>query len=49
MAVQALREGQKGEMVGIVGGKIVYTPIRDTWEKKKELNPYLKQLVRTLW
>jgi 6-phosphofructokinase 1 len=49
MAVQALRDGQKGKMVGIVGGKIAYTSIRDTWEKKKELNPHLRQLVRTLW
>jgi 6-phosphofructokinase 1 len=49
MAVQALRDGQKGKMVGITGGKITYTPLRDTWEKKKELNPNLRQLMRTLW
>jgi 6-phosphofructokinase 1 len=49
MAVQALLDGQKGKMVGITGGNITYTAIRDTWEKKKELNPHLRQLVRTLW
>jgi 6-phosphofructokinase 1 len=49
LAVQALMDGHQGEMVGIVGGKITYTALRDTWGKKKELNPDLKQLVRTLW
>jgi 6-phosphofructokinase 1 len=48
-AVQALVNGTKGKMVGVVGGNIVYTPLRDTWEKKKELNPRLKQLVQLLW
>jgi 6-phosphofructokinase 1 len=49
LAVKALLDGRKGEMVGIVGGKITYTPLKDTWEKKKELNSELRQLVKTLW
>jgi 6-phosphofructokinase 1 len=48
-AVQALVDGTKGNMVGIVGSNITYTPLRETWEKKKELNPRLGQLVQFLW
>ena len=48
-AVQALIDGTKGKMVGIVEGNVTYTPLRDTWEKKKELNPRLRQLVQLLW
>ena len=48
-AVQALADGKKGVMVGIVGGKQKYTPLEDTWEKEKELNPRLRQLVQLLW
>jgi 6-phosphofructokinase 1 len=48
-AVQALVDGTKGKMVGVVGGNITYTPLRDTWEKKKEPNPRLRQLVQFLW
>jgi 6-phosphofructokinase 1 len=48
-AVQALIDDVKGKMVGIVGGTIIYTALRDTWGKKKELNSRLKQLVQQLW
>jgi 6-phosphofructokinase 1 len=48
-AVRALAEGKKGKMVGFVGGHLTYTPLRDTWEKKKELNPFLRQLIQLLW
>jgi 6-phosphofructokinase 1 len=48
-AVRALLDGIKGKMAGIVGGKLLYTPLQETWEKKKELNPALKQLAQTLW
>jgi 6-phosphofructokinase 1 len=48
-AVQALADGRKGKMVGIVRGNITYTPLRDTWGKKKELNRRLRQLVQLLW
>jgi 6-phosphofructokinase 1 len=48
-AVQALVDGIKGKMVGIISGNITYTPLRDTWEKKKELNPRIRQLVQVLW
>jgi 6-phosphofructokinase 1 len=48
-AVQALLDGTKGKMVGIIGGNIIYTSLRDTWEKKKKLNPRLRQLVQALW
>jgi 6-phosphofructokinase 1 len=48
-AVQALAEGIKGKMVGMIGGNMTYTPLRDSWEKKKELNPRLRQLIQLLW
>ena len=48
-AVQALVDGVNNKMVGIVGNNITYTPLRDTWEKKKELNPHLRHLNRLLW
>jgi 6-phosphofructokinase 1 len=48
-AVQALLDGENGKMLGIVGNKIAYTPLKDTWEKKKELDPLLKKLFRSLW
>lgn len=47
-AVQALANGIKGQMVGEVEGKIIYTPLRDTWEKQKELKHSLRQLVQVL-
>lgn len=48
-AIQALVDGTKGKMVGIVGGTISYTNLRDTWEKRKELNPRLRQFIQLLW
>jgi 6-phosphofructokinase 1 len=48
-AVQALQDGVKGKMVGIVGDTITYTNLRDTWEKKKGLNPRLRQSLQLLW
>ena len=48
-AVEALADGKKGKMVGIVSGKLTYTPLEYTWEKKKELNPRLRQLMQILW
>lgn len=34
-AVEGLINGKKGMVVGEIKGQIVYTPFRDTWEKKK--------------
>lgn len=48
-AVQALVDGTKGKMVGIVGGNLTYTPLRATFENKKELNPRFEQLFQRLW
>ena len=48
-AVQALMDDVNGRMVGIVGGNLIYTPMSDTWEKKKELNARIKQHMRMLW
>jgi 6-phosphofructokinase 1 len=48
-AVQDLAEGVTGKMVGIVGGNVVYTDLKDTWEKKKKLSSRLSELVQQLW
>ena len=43
-AVQALLSNRNGEMVGEICGKLAYTPLQYTWDKKKELNTDLKRL-----
>jgi 6-phosphofructokinase 1 len=48
-AVQALMAGRQGEMVGEVKGDIIYTPLADTWEKKKGLNDNLQHIAQILF
>ncbi len=48
-AVVALLEGRSGYMVGEVKNEIVHTPLADTWEKKKTLNPRLEALAGLLF
>ena len=43
-AVQGLIDGKSGCIVGEVKGEIVYTPLHDTWQKQKHLDPELKAL-----
>ena len=47
-AVRALVEGKEGYMVGEIKGEITYTPLKDTWEKKKQLNADLEELAELL-
>ncbi len=47
-AVDALVAGKSGYMVGELEGKITFTPLRETWEKRKELDNNLLQLVKVL-
>ncbi len=47
-AVQALVDGKGGIMVGEINREIVYTPIKDTWEKKKTLHSGLINLMKLL-
>lgn len=47
-AVEAINQGMKGLMAGMVEGKLTYTPLADTWEKKKDLNPRLEHLTKIL-
>jgi 6-phosphofructokinase 1 len=47
-AVRALMNGKGGHMVGEINGEIAYTPFRDTWQKKKQLNASLKELAKLL-
>jgi 6-phosphofructokinase 1 len=47
-AVVALCEGKKNMMVGQVGGKLVFTPMRDTYEKKKSIDQDLWMLSKIL-
>ena len=43
-AVRALVAGKSGYMVGEMNLRAAYTPLRDTWEKKKELNVELVEM-----
>ncbi len=43
-AVRALVAGKSGYMVGEMNWRVAYTPLRDTWEKKKELNVELVEM-----
>jgi len=47
-AVDAVREGRFGVMVGQVNSQIVHTPFEDTWTKKKPVDSYLLQLAGIL-
>ncbi len=37
-AVFALMDGKKGVMVGRTGGEMTYTPLNETWEKRKDVS-----------
>jgi 6-phosphofructokinase 1 len=47
-AVDALVKGMSGYMVGELKGEIAFTPLRETWEKSKELDSNLLQLIKVL-
>jgi 6-phosphofructokinase 1 len=47
-AVDALIRGMSCYMVGELKGEIAFTPLRETWEKRKELDSNLLQLVKVL-
>jgi 6-phosphofructokinase 1 len=47
-AVDALINGKAGYMVGESKGEITFTPLRETWEKTKELDSDLLRLVKVL-
>jgi len=47
-AVDALVKGMSSYMVGEVKGEIALTPLRETWEKRKQLDANLLRLVKVL-
>ncbi len=47
-AVDALLDGKAGYMVGELKGEIAFTPLRETWEKRKELDSNSLRLVKVL-
>jgi 6-phosphofructokinase 1 len=47
-AVQALIDGKGGHMIGLINREIAYTPLNDTWEKKKSLPVGLIDLLKIL-
>lgn len=47
-AVEALETGHTGEMAGIVGGKVKFTPFALTWEKRKAFDMGLYALAGVL-
>ena len=40
-AVDGILDGKRGVAVGELKGDIVYTPFRETWKKKKNLDSHL--------
>jgi 6-phosphofructokinase 1 len=47
-AVDALLEGQTGVMVGEIHGKIAFTPLKETWTKRKSIDKDLWRLASIL-
>jgi 6-phosphofructokinase 1 len=47
-AIEAFLNGKNGYMVGEINNEISYTPLRDTWEKKKPLSTRLQKLAGLL-
>ncbi len=47
-AVDALVKGMSGYMVGELKGEIAFTPLRETWERRKELDSDLLRLIKVL-
>jgi 6-phosphofructokinase 1 len=47
-AVQALLEGKGGYMLGEINREVAYTPLKDTWGKKKQLHVGLTDLIKFL-
>jgi 6-phosphofructokinase 1 len=47
-AVDAFLSGNNGYMVGEMNNEIIYTPLRETWEKKKVLSARHRELGRLL-
>ncbi|MFH1259829.1 MAG: 6-phosphofructokinase [Elusimicrobiota bacterium] len=47
-AVDSLLKGETGKMTGEVGEQLVLVPLADTWQKKKDLDGYLYQLIKIL-
>jgi 6-phosphofructokinase 1 len=47
-AVDALVKGMAGYMVGELKGEIAFTPLRDTWGKRKDLDSELLRLIKVL-
>jgi 6-phosphofructokinase 1 len=47
-AIDALVNGKTGYMVGELKSEIAFTPLRETWEKRKELDSSLLRLIKVL-
>ena len=47
-AVEALLEGHANVMVGLIGGEVRHTPMRNVWSRKKTINYELLKLTRLL-
>ena len=44
----ALLDGKSAVMVGIHAGEVVYIPLHETWEKKKDVSLEMRELAKTL-
>jgi len=48
VAIEAVLNSKKGNMVGEVRGEIVYTPLRDSWEQTKKVDDFLLESLKVL-
>jgi len=47
-AVEGLLDGKEGTAVGQVKGEVLYTPFKDTWEKKKSIDEHFLKIIPVL-
>ncbi len=47
-AVEALIEGKTDLMAGVVADEIHFTPLHETWEKRKDVNQKMRQMAKVL-
>jgi 6-phosphofructokinase 1 len=47
-AVQALRKNKTGCMLGVINNNVVHTPFRQTFTKRKKIDPLVYKIIKTL-
>jgi 6-phosphofructokinase 1 len=47
-AVEALIEGKTDLMAGVIADEVHFTPLQETWEKRKDVNQKMRQMAKVL-